>query len=76
MGGIPSITVSAGLAASTRLPCRSATAPADTDRVGASPAVSLWSASSAAVMVPPVWFLEVTASRVTLWEGPARAKPA
>ena len=58
------------------MPCRSETAPADTDRVGASPAVPLWVASRVAVMVTPEYVLEATASRVTLWEGPARVKPA
>ena len=74
-GGMPSITVSAGVADATGLPCRSETAPADTDRVGASPAVSLWVVLRVAVMVWPEWLLEATASRVTLWEGPVRVKP-
>ena len=50
---MPSITLRFGVAESMRLPCRSATAPADTDRVGESPAISFWVALRVAVMVTP-----------------------
>ena len=57
------------------LPDTSVTAPAETDRVGESPAVSLWAASSVAVMVRPEWLLDATISRVTLPVGPTTLTP-
>ena len=48
------------------MPCRSETAPADTDRVGASPAVSFWAALRVAVMVSPEWLLVEMSFSATL----------
>ena len=62
-------------AGDTGLPETSATAPPDTDRVGESPAVDLWAASSVAVMVRPEWLLEATSSRATLPVGPTTLTP-
>ena len=58
-----------------RLPDRSETAPADMDRPGRSPTMVRWGTSSVAFMTLPVWFLAVTVSSVTFWEGPTRIIP-
>ena len=57
------------------LPEISETAPAETDRVGESPAVDLWAASRVAVMVRPEWLLEATSSRATLPPVPVTLTP-
>ena len=62
-------------ASDTGLPETSATAPADMDRVGESPAVSLWAASSTAVIVRPDAPLVATSSRATLPVGPITLTP-
>ena len=53
----------------------SATAPAETVRVMASPTVVRWAASRVAVMVRAECLLEVTASSVTLPFSPASFIP-
>ena len=57
-----------------RLPEISDTAPAETDRVGDTPAVIRWAASKMAVMVTPEW-LEAASSRATLPPVPATRTP-
>ena len=69
------MVVTAGVAGSMGLPATSETAPAETDSVGASPAVARWSASRVAVILSPDTSLVATSSSTTLPVGPTTLTP-
>ena len=75
VGGMPSIVVTAGVAESMGLPAISKTAPAETERVGESPAVARWAAPRVAVILSPDASLVATSFSVTRSVGPMMLTP-